>query len=249
MQKVVQFYTSKSGVQATLPAGFLSASEKCCLASETYALRTVVTVPNIQTNHSNNMHTAKHLQHTNTFTVTTRPDIDHSTQFPVLTAVPQFDCTGTDSLLQRCSSVWCSHQERLHSCAWTEAQNKDGLKKQSETAKAQVKLHSSFNKQTGLSQNCNSERGQLAELLPNSGHITECDWDRYSSADNSGCITECDCDRYSSADNRGCITECDCTATVPLITVVSTYSFKAMVQVVNPPTRARIKTVVNKKPF
>jgi hypothetical protein len=55
-----------------------------------------------------------------------------------------------------------------------------------------VKLHSSFNKRTGFSQNCNSERGQLAELLPNSG---------------SGCITECDSgsgsDHYSSAANRG----------------------------------------------
>jgi hypothetical protein len=39
------------------------------------------------------------------FTVTTGADTDrrptdqpHSTQFPVLTAVAQFDCTGTDSL-------------------------------------------------------------------------------------------------------------------------------------------------------
>ena len=43
----------------------------------------------------------------------------------------------------------------------------------------EVKLHSSFNKGTGYLQNCNSERGQLAELLPYS------DSDDYSST-NSG---------------------------------------------------------------
>jgi len=55
------------------------------------------------------MHTTEHLQHTNTLTVTNEADIDrrptadqpHSTQIPVLIAVPQLDCTGTDTLLQR----------------------------------------------------------------------------------------------------------------------------------------------------
>jgi hypothetical protein len=44
----------------------------------------------------------------------------------------------------------------------THAKNKDRLKKQSETAKRE-KLHSAFNKRAVFSQNCNSERGQLAE--------------------------------------------------------------------------------------
>ena len=43
-----------------------------------------------------------------------------------------------------------------------------------------MNLHREFNKGTEFSQNCNSERGQLAELLPNS------DSDGYSSAANSG---------------------------------------------------------------
>ena len=100
-----------------LPHSFMSASEKCCLASEPYALRTVqcwhtalCTVVAVQhSDYRSDMHTAEHLQHTNNFTVTTGADIDrrptgdlpHSTQFPVLTAVPQFSCTGIDSLLQR----------------------------------------------------------------------------------------------------------------------------------------------------
>jgi len=61
----------------------------------------------------------------------------------------------------------------------THAQNKDRLK-QSEIAEWEVNLHREFNKGTEFSQNCNSERGQLAELLPNS------DSDGYSSAANSG---------------------------------------------------------------
>ena len=50
-----------------------------------------------------------------------------------------------------------------------------------------MQLRSSFNKRNGFSQNCNSERDQLAELLPNNGCITECDSGsgRYSSAPNS----------------------------------------------------------------
>ena len=47
----------------------------------------------------------------------------------------------------------------------THTQNKDILKKQSETAEEEVNLHREFNKGTEFSQNCNSECGQLAELL------------------------------------------------------------------------------------
>ena len=126
------------------------------------------------------MHTAEHPQHTDTFTFTVttaagtdrRPTVapPHNTQFPVLPAVPQFGCTGTDSLLQRARfKVRYSPQERLHTSPGIHALNKETLKKQSETGDAEVKSHSSFNKRTGFSQNCNSGRGQLAELLPNSG--------------------------------------------------------------------------------
>ena len=34
-----------------------------------------------------------------------------------------------------------------------------------------MQLHSSFNKRTRFSQNCNSEHGKLAELLPNSNNM------------------------------------------------------------------------------
>lgn len=54
-----------------------------------------------------------------------------------------------------------------------------------------MKLHSAFNKRTGFSQNCNSERSQLAELLPNS------DSDGYSSAANSGKHVQLSGDRTS----------------------------------------------------
>jgi len=140
------------------------------------ALRIAVAVQH--SDYSSDMHTAEHLQHTDTFTVTTGADIDwrltgdrpHSTQFPVLTAVPHFGCTGTDSLLQRARfTVRYSPQGRLHTSPGIHALNKETLKKQSETGEAEVKPHSSFNTRTGVSQNCNSERGQLAELLPNSG--------------------------------------------------------------------------------
>jgi len=85
----------------------MSASAKCCLATEPYvlrteqccyiALRTAVTVQH--SDHSSDMHTAEHLQHTNSFTVTTGADIErrptgaqpHSTPFPVLTAVTKCD--------------------------------------------------------------------------------------------------------------------------------------------------------------
>jgi hypothetical protein len=95
----------------------MSTSANCCLASEPYALRTVqqchfdlCTVVAVQhSDRSSDTPTAEHMKHTNTFTITNGADIDrrptgdppHSTQFPVLTAVPQFGCTGTDSLLQR----------------------------------------------------------------------------------------------------------------------------------------------------
>jgi hypothetical protein len=95
---------------------FTSASAKYRLASEPYALRMVQcchialsTVVVQHSEYSNDTHTTEHLQHTNTFTVTTGADIKrrptadppHSIQCPVLTAVTQFDCMGTDRLLQR----------------------------------------------------------------------------------------------------------------------------------------------------
>ena len=156
----------------------MSASAKCCLAREPYerrtvqccdtALRTAVTVQH--SDYSSDMHTAEHLQHTDSFTVTTgadierRPTVDplYSTQFPVLTAVAQFDCTGT---------AYCKGPGSLSDIALrkgTHAQNKDGLKEQAEIAEGEVNLHSAFNKGTEFSQNRNSERGQLGELLPNS---------------------------------------------------------------------------------
>jgi len=152
-------------------------------------LQTVVAFQHSDSDYSSDMYTVEHLQHTDTFTVTTGADIDwrltgdppHSIQFPVLTAVPQFGCTGTDTLLQRARfTVWYSPQERLHTSPVINALNKETLKKQSETGEAEVKLRSSFNKRTEFSQNCNSERGQLAELLPNSGKRTtfrrQCKW-------------------------------------------------------------------------
>jgi len=145
------------------------------------ALRTAVTVQH--SDYSSDMHTTEHLQHTDTFTVTTGADIDrrstvdppHSTQFPVLTAVAQFDCTE--------QTAYCKGRGSLSDTALrkgTHAQNKDRLKKQSETAEGEVKLHREFNKGPEFSQNCNFERGQLAELVPNS------DSDGYSSAADSG---------------------------------------------------------------
>jgi len=88
----------------------MSASANCRLASERntlptvqcchIALRTAVAVQH--SDYSSDMHTAEHLQNTDTFTVTTGDDIDqqptgeppHSTQFPVLTTVPQFGHMG-----------------------------------------------------------------------------------------------------------------------------------------------------------
>ena len=173
VQKVgVQCYISDSSVQATLPASLCRRMQTavwqanqmhCCHI----ALRTVVAVQQSDSEYSND-----------TFTVTTGDDINrrptgdpqHSTQFPILTAVPQYGCTGTDSLLQRAQfTVWYSALERLHTSPGMHALNKQTLKKQSESGKAEEKLHRSFNKWTGFSQNCNSERGQSAELLPNSG--------------------------------------------------------------------------------
>ena len=138
-------------------------------------MRTVVAVEN--SDYNSDMHTAEHLQHTITFTVTTGADIDwrltgdppHSIQFPVLTAVPQFGCTGTDTLLQRARfTVWYSAQERLHTSPGIHALNNETLEKQSETGETEVKPDNSYNKRSVFSQNFNSERGQLAELLPNS---------------------------------------------------------------------------------
>ena len=113
----------------------------------------------------------------NTFTVTTGDDISqrptcdpqHSTQFPILNAEPEYVCTETDSLLQRARyNIWYSPPERLHTSPGIHALNKETLKTQSETGEAEVKLHSSFNKRTGFSQNCNSEHEKLAKLMPNS---------------------------------------------------------------------------------
>ena len=122
-------------VQATLPAGLCPPVQNAAwqanrIYCEPYILRTVQCCHTAQrtavavqhSDYSSDMHIAEHLQHTNT--VRTGADIDrrstvdppHSTQFPVLTAVAQFDCTGTDSLLQRARfTVWYSTQER-HSC-------------------------------------------------------------------------------------------------------------------------------------
>ena len=84
----------------------------------------------------------------------------HSTTVPEQTAY----CKGCSSLIQ--------FSRKAAHLSWIHALNKDTLKKQSETGEAEVKLHISFNKRTGFSQNCNSERGQLAELLPNnSKHV------------------------------------------------------------------------------
>jgi len=76
---------------------------------EVQCLQTVVAFQHSDSDYSSDMHTAEHLQHTDSFTVANVADIDrrptgdppHSTQLPVLTAVAQFGCTGTDSLLQR----------------------------------------------------------------------------------------------------------------------------------------------------
>jgi len=123
----------------------------CCLASETnalrtvqcchIALRTVVVVQHLA--YSSNMHTAEHLKHTDTFTVTTGADTDRRptgdrhtapSSLPVLSAVPQFSCSGTDSLLQRARfTVRYSPRDRLHTSAGIHALNKETLKKQSET--------------------------------------------------------------------------------------------------------------------
>ena len=126
------------------------------------ALRTVVAVQHSDSEYSND-----------TFTVTTGDDIgrrptgdpQHSTQFPILTAVPQY----RDSLLQSARfTVWYSAPERLHTSPGIHVLNKETLKTQSETGEAEVQLHSSFNKRTGFSQNCNSEHEKLAKLMPNS---------------------------------------------------------------------------------
>ena len=69
---------------------------------------------------------------------------------------------------KRCGSLIQSSRKAAH-LYWIHALNKETLKKQSETREAEEKLHSSFNKRTRFSQNYNSERGLLAELLPNSG--------------------------------------------------------------------------------
>lgn len=110
----VQFYTSDSSSTVSRPHYLPVYVRQCKMLPGKrtvqcchIALRTVVAVQH--SDYSSDRHTAEHLQHTNTFTVTTGPYIDrrptadqpHSTQFPVLTAVAQFDCTGKDSLLQR----------------------------------------------------------------------------------------------------------------------------------------------------
>ena len=85
----------------------MSANANCRQASEPNAL------PNVQCCHIA-LPTVVTVQHSDseysniTFTVTTGDDIgrrptgdpQHSIQFPILTAVPQYGCTGTDTLLQ-----------------------------------------------------------------------------------------------------------------------------------------------------
>ena len=56
-------------------------------------------------------------------------DPPHGTQFPVLTAVPQFGCSGTGSLLQRARfTVRYIPQERLHISPGIHALNKEDTK-------------------------------------------------------------------------------------------------------------------------
>jgi len=100
------FYIADSAVSRQPTLRFMSASAKCRLASEPHALPTVqcchTALRNVVADYSSDMHTAQHLQHTNTFTVATGADIErrptgdppHSTRFLFLTAV-QFGCTGT----------------------------------------------------------------------------------------------------------------------------------------------------------
>ena len=79
----------------------------------------------------------------------------------------QYHSTGTDRLLQSAQfTVWYIAPERLHTSPGIYELNKETLKTQSETGEAEVQLHSSFNKRTEFSENCNSEHGKLAELLP-----------------------------------------------------------------------------------
>ena len=176
VQKVgVQCYISDSSVQATLPAGLCPRMQTavrqanrmhCQLCSGHIALRTVVAVQQSDSDYSNDTFTVTNGAYINRWPT---GDLQHSTQFPIRTAVLQYSCTGTDSLLQRAwFTVWYSPPERLHTSPGMHALNKQTLKKQSETGKAEEKLHSSFNKWPGFSQNCNSEHGQLAELLPHS---------------------------------------------------------------------------------
>jgi len=103
----VQFYIVDSSVQATLPAGVRSrvqtsawqANRMHCELSCYTALRTVVAVQHSDSEYSNDI-----------FTVTTGDDIgrrptgdpQHSTQFPILTAVPQYGCTGRQ-LIAKCA--------------------------------------------------------------------------------------------------------------------------------------------------
>ena len=133
MQKLVFSFTYLiAQCPGHITCRFMSASANCCLASELYALRTVqcchialrivVTVKRSDSDYSSDMHTAGHLQHT--FTVTTgagierRPtgDPPHSTQFLVLTAEPQFGCTGTHSLLQTARFTASYSTQERHSC-------------------------------------------------------------------------------------------------------------------------------------
>ena len=128
MQNVgFQRYISDSTVSRPhyLPHSFVTASAYSCLASELNALRTVrntVTLHRVlwsQFNIQTTAATCTPLNTCNTLTpspsqlelifagdqlaIHRRPtgDPPHRTQFPVLTAAPQFGCTGTDSLLQR----------------------------------------------------------------------------------------------------------------------------------------------------
>ena len=92
------FYIADSAVSRQPTLRFMSASAKCRLASEPHALPTVqcchTALRNVVADYSSDMHTAQHLQHTNTFTVATGADIERRpTGDPPQYPVPFSDCS------------------------------------------------------------------------------------------------------------------------------------------------------------
>ena len=174
VQKVgVQCYISDNSVQATLPAGLCprmqtavwQANQMHCQLCSAVTLHCVLLSQfNIQIQNTATTPSPSQLG-----MISAGDQLAIHNTAPSSLFWPQYHSTGTDSLLQSARfTVWYSAPERLHTSPGMHALNKQTQKKKSETGKAEEKLHSSFNKWTGFSQNCNSERGQLAELLPNS---------------------------------------------------------------------------------